>query len=678
MRLSPNGRRLAYVAGKGERPANPIVTVRDDDGTLIALAPGHSPRWAAPDLVVFGPQDVGPPLQFAAPPSWAVANYDVAAGNSVTAAAGRVAVHLTNPPQVLCSWRAPIAGATDPVLSDDGEWLAYLLPDQPPGLASLWVERADGQGAPRNLAVGALSKPRFGGRTLTWQAGSGTIGGCADVANPHVDPITFPLPAWHAYEPVPVWVPIGSALLVLFLADRGPDAEILLAEWGSLAEGSPVGWALGVSTGSGYEHEAKPVDGGPAVAVWFFGPGAEPVRRDLDVRGSRAWLEPPTQVAPEPPPPVPPDIPWQSDLSKTVDVSPFIDRASTARKDLEGDRCIWWLKKSPERPDWGEWWHADGDYIGLLEDRSTAYRKVWKDGKLLRLSPEEVVAGNAAGLNYGDPFTLPLHSYTLRPFSLWMPRRFTGRFERAYRTDYVWHEWEHWPNLPIRITAEAGFGRFNGHEVHMRMSYGKADGSREWNYFGQSAGWTRFENWFADGTEEVGARRTAPPEATGAEKGPFVEPRFQPVYPIVGEPVPEPEPPQEPEPMQLPTDEQMVNAMRRIHVEGYIGELQRSGGIFDSPSPQDAVITDIRRPGVYIDDYSLSVWTGRYVRFFADVTGTNVDRHEFAIRAVLRLLHDSDEARQKRGERPTPPPTPGALRGPIGVDGRDFTVPQEG
>jgi hypothetical protein len=165
----------------------------------------------------------------------------------------------------------------------------------------------------------------------------------------------------------------------------------------------------------------------------------------------------------------------------------------------------------------------------------------------------------------------------------------------------------------------------------------------------------------------------------------YVPPKRQPPYgAIYTAPVPQPpDPPKEPESMPLPNDEQMVNAMRRIHIEGYMGELKRAGGIFETPD----LSSEIFDPRPYadggevepenrdrIDDYSLSVWTGRYVRYFTEQTD---DHHERAIRAVLLDLHNSDEARQKRGEQPGPgqPPVTVTLRGPIGVSGRDFTTP---
>lgn len=128
---------------------------------------------------------------------------------------------------------------------------------------------------------------------------------------------------------------------------------------------------------------------------------------------------------------------------------------------------------------------------------------------------------------------------------------------------------------------------------------------------------------------------------------PYVSPR-RPLPPgriLATAPSPDPEP--EPMPTRLPNDDQMRNAQARIHVEGFLGHLQRPGGIFDAP-PGDSLITDPQRSDVRIDDRALSVWTGRYVRHFA-AAPPSADPHETAIRRVLQDLYNSDEARQKRG-----------------------------
>jgi hypothetical protein len=129
-------------------------------------------------------------------------------------------------------------------------------------------------------------------------------------------------------------------------------------------------------------------------------------------------------------------------------------------------------------------------------------------------------------------------------------------------------------------------------------------------------------------------------------------------------PLPSPRPPDDEDEMTYyPNDVQMVNALGRIHVEGYLGHLQRARGIFDAPDPQQTDIHDPTRDGVYIDDDSISVWIGRYFAYFNTYTGD----HERAIRAVLNDIYWSDEAQQKRGAQGGEPPT-----SPIQTAGRDF------
>jgi hypothetical protein len=124
--------------------------------------------------------------------------------------------------------------------------------------------------------------------------------------------------------------------------------------------------------------------------------------------------------------------------------------------------------------------------------------------------------------------------------------------------------------------------------------------------------------------------------------------------------------------MSLPNDAQMLNAFRRIHIEGYRGELMRLGGIFETPD-LSSDIYDPRVPdkGSRIDDYSLAVWSGRYTRYFVTAPAGQ-DRHEYAIRAVIADLHNSDEARAKRGE--TGPIPPDALV-PLTISGTTFRRP---
>lgn len=307
MRISPDGLADVHVAGLGSTPPAPLVTVTDDSGVAVALAPGHSPRWYGGRDVVFGAQQDGPPLQRAAAPSWSVGSFPLPSGNSVTAAAGRAAVHRTDPRRELTSDGHAIGGATDGVYSDDGLWLAYLLPDVPVERVSRLVvgPSADPHDA-RILWEGSPLNPRFGGTTVAFEVGSGRVGACVDVSNPTQPAIVFPLPEpWRISKPVPVWHAGRGELLLLFVADDGARGHVMLATWSSLTLGRPEGWVVAVSTGSAYDHDARPVAPSPSlVAVCWLAPDGRRQRATLDVASPRLPLSPPN-VPPEPEPPDP-------------------------------------------------------------------------------------------------------------------------------------------------------------------------------------------------------------------------------------------------------------------------------------------------------------------------------------------------------------------------------------
>lgn len=226
------------------------------------------------------------------------------------------------------------------------------------------------------------------------------------------------------------------------------------------------------------------------------------------------------------PKPIPPDIEWRASSDSVVDPLPFVRAAATAEKDLGDGKGIFWLRKSDERDDWGEWWHYDKDYIGLLEDRSTAYR-------MFHSKPTPPMAN---GMTEKEALSLPLASYTWSPYSLWMPRNIKGSWEQTYHTDYVWYQWEHWENLKITIKGETGYGRYAGHEVFFRQTYRKPDGW-EINYFGPT-GWRLFEAFDENGA--LNARSVTANDNQGGAHGPYVESRFTPNYPLVGPDKPKP------------------------------------------------------------------------------------------------------------------------------------------
>jgi hypothetical protein len=104
VRFSPNSLDVVYIAGFGAHPPAPMVTVSRTDGTEVAIAPGHHPGWPASVHIVFCPPEDGVVL-IADVMTGFVRPSDIPAGNTLTAAAGKVAVHRTDPRRVLTGRR---------------------------------------------------------------------------------------------------------------------------------------------------------------------------------------------------------------------------------------------------------------------------------------------------------------------------------------------------------------------------------------------------------------------------------------------------------------------------------------------------------------------------------------------------------------------------------------------
>jgi hypothetical protein len=251
VRFAPSSLDVVYVrAGH--------VTVQRADGSERVIAPGHHPDWLDSASVAFCPPEDGF-IQVAAVDG--IGHFDVPAGNTLTAAAGKVAVHRTDPRRVLTSWGVTLNAHTDPVLSADGAWMAALVPDQPPGLATiyLWSQLDSGALTFRALYTGAPLRPRFShtGTTLCWEEAGGQIFGIADVANPQSPVVRLSRPEDSPSHPVPLWVP-GIGLFVLYVqASGGDEGALMLAEWGSCVAQAPMGYVVAQSGGSGYDHDAK-------------------------------------------------------------------------------------------------------------------------------------------------------------------------------------------------------------------------------------------------------------------------------------------------------------------------------------------------------------------------------------------------------------------------------------
>lgn len=125
----------------------------------------------------------------------------------------------------------------------------------------------------------------------------------------------------------------------------------------------------------------------------------------------------------------------------------------------------------------------------------------------------------------------------------------------------------------------------------------------------------------------------------------------------------------------LPGQAEIEDLMIFLHEVCYQGELFRAGGLYESPDPQNSRIFDPRVDGrAVVMDNAAFRWVGEYIQAFRAHLTTPGGPHEAAKAHIRRLIHDSDEARVKRGETTTPPPT-GAIAGPLSADGRDIVTP---
>jgi hypothetical protein len=367
-----------------------------------------------------------------------------------------------------------------------------------------------------------------------------------------------------------------------------------------------------------------------------------------------ALLEPADFAAPKPPdpkpqPPTPDPDRWTLALDGTLVTDAFASMFGNAPRSPDGRRIC--LHKNVNEQEWREI-HAPSGTCFHLFDRS----RYPGDVGWYLYSPDENPLWAVNEFHSGDPVN------------------FDG--EIVEMKDGRRHRWTHTNTL---------YGlRDGGTCVQFDPRFPKQDYGPEKCYerqFSSPTHGARWELWYTPDTPAARALpwgdRSLDVLKQEVESGPPVP---QPPKPYLECPRlsldsdPWAKPPAqkpEPKPMNLPNDAQMVNFMRRLHIEGYCGELRRRGGIFDAPNPDESQIRNPERDDEYIDDLSISVWTGRYVRYFAAVTAG--DAHEIATRRVLSDLGNSDEARNKRGE-PKPQPGP-AFRGQIGVSGDDFVVP---
>lgn len=308
MQYSPDGSRLVWTAGLGEKPSNPRATVRETDGEVITVMTGaRAPQWLHPDTVqMVGPESTGYTLLRSSPPWMAVNPTGLAGGNTHSAGSGVWAVGRLDPRRVITSWGASISNASDPALSPNGAWLAYTLVDTPQaGVNSLVVQQVGASMLEmRVLYMGAPATPIFGHKstTLVW-ADSGRVMGIADVANTAALPQDLSVPGWRCSHPVACWD--ASRIWVGMVLDLdGERGRLVVSEWGSLSQQQSLGYIVAESGGSAFEWTLSR-SGQDELQVAYLTPDGQLHEARINTLGQPVSLEP--DVEPEPPEPEPPD-----------------------------------------------------------------------------------------------------------------------------------------------------------------------------------------------------------------------------------------------------------------------------------------------------------------------------------------------------------------------------------
>jgi hypothetical protein len=296
MRLSPAGRRYAYVA---YGPGDPHVTVVErDPWRRQTVGPGHAPRWATSAVLRYSPHDGLGGIREAEWPAWAPRGLAMPAGNSLAVAGAHTAVHRTDPLRLIDSQRGEFLGYGEAAYADDGRQLAVLVPDWPrSGMQSVGIL---GAGLDlRFVYEGAAVWMRCAGTALVWSDANGAAWGLEDVADETERPTLLARPAERVTHPVPVYTRDG--LFVLHL--RAIDSErsrICLGDWHSMAAGDALGYVLG-EAGSGYhyDHDARALTDQPSDVVAMWTTAAQP---DGAVRSTLGAWEPlaPARTVPVP------------------------------------------------------------------------------------------------------------------------------------------------------------------------------------------------------------------------------------------------------------------------------------------------------------------------------------------------------------------------------------------
>lgn len=306
MRLSPSGLRYVCVV----RGAAPVVTLLDEHGFIKTLGHGQDPRWAGEDEVWWRPQDDGGLWRARAADGWNAKQTAHASGNSLAAApVSALAVHRTDPVRVIENDQTVHDRLAWPVYSDSGVYLAALAPDQP---QDRWQSAVlIGPAGRRTLHQGAVTEGtqgtdfRMAGTTLCFKEADGRVYGIVDVANPAHGPELLARVGEGVSHAVPIYAP-NLGLFVLHIRDTGgAQGDICVASWASMLAGTPTGWSLGQSAGSGYDHDARLLTADHARVAWL-GPDGQPDEALIDLRApatrlARSAPPPPTATKPSGP-----------------------------------------------------------------------------------------------------------------------------------------------------------------------------------------------------------------------------------------------------------------------------------------------------------------------------------------------------------------------------------------
>jgi hypothetical protein len=650
VRLSPDGRLIVYIAGLGQRPPQPAVTTHAADGAAFTIAPGHHPCWLDDRAVVYCPQTDGAVQAFGA------AIPAIPAGNTLTAGGGIFAVHRTDPRRVLLSTGRVIPGATDPVLSRDGVWLAYLLPDLPISQATLVVERAQTGTDRRTLYVGAPARPRFShtGTSLCWEGGGGQIYGVADVANPQAPVTLLSRPADRLYHPVPCWHPGLGLLFVLAVQDHGATGKVVLMTWESCHAQAPMGRWLTTSTGSAYDHDIAP-DGPSGVLACYLSPEGLLKRLLVDLSVGYA----PIALPPVPEPPTPDPNRWT--------VVPHGTLVTGALRVLLGDHP-----------------NQQGDIICL--NKNTHPEAEWRR-----------VAGGRL-LHWADASRFPGdRGWWIEPAPLWAWNSFasgdSAATENARLIDFHNGTTNRWrqtntlygvvgggvmiqfdPRFPGQYTDMAKQGTPQWAPAGYEKQWVLPDGSAKWQYIVTPLAAKGRIPWGDPSMDVVIQEAENGPRTGPATPQPFIPcPR-----PLTTTPAPQPNPTDPPKPPPMPDPKPDLRGIPRDQIalmadaiDLYLRENPRLG-LGDGLLTPDAGDRPLSHALDAVYAYLLSECLGAF-QAGGPLPG---DAAGYDQRRDAALAHTFHVIEQERGTGPKPKPQPGpAAAKPIGVSGRDFITP---